>query len=341
MSQRRLYLDRAPGEDRGVVTLDGRPERLLLQRLDDPPEAPAGARYVARLARIDRTLAGAFVELGDGVQALLALAGPAKGLAEGAVVEVEVVAEARNGKLALVRLIASPAQGPARRLDAALSLTQRLQACAPDETLILGSAARDAADEAEAAVLARRHSLEGGLALTIEPTRALVAVDVDLEEGGAALSVGQANQRALWQAARLLRLKGLAGLVVIDLIGFPKDRRRLLEIAATAFAPDGPETVIGALGRFGSLDLAKPHLEQPLAERLLAADGRLSARSLAQDLVRRLDRQGRFEPGRRLEAVCAPEVAQILRPLVAQLGPRFAVREAPGTARDVTDIVWL
>ncbi len=78
-----------------------------------------------------------------------------------------------------------------------------------------------------------------------------------------------------------------------------------------------------------------------MAERLLGADGRLSARSLAQDLVRRLDRQGRFEPGRRLEAVCAPEVAQILRPLVAQLGPRFAVREAPGTARDVTDIVWL
>ena len=29
MSRRRLYLDRAPGETRGVVTLAGRPERLI------------------------------------------------------------------------------------------------------------------------------------------------------------------------------------------------------------------------------------------------------------------------------------------------------------------------
>jgi hypothetical protein len=35
MSARRAYLDTTPGEIRGVVTLDGRPEHLMLARDDD------------------------------------------------------------------------------------------------------------------------------------------------------------------------------------------------------------------------------------------------------------------------------------------------------------------
>jgi len=35
MSERRLFLDRGIGEDRGVVALDGRPERLLLRYAGD------------------------------------------------------------------------------------------------------------------------------------------------------------------------------------------------------------------------------------------------------------------------------------------------------------------
>jgi hypothetical protein len=345
VAERRVYLDRCPGEVRGVVTLDGAPERLLLER-DGDPTPRLGAVYGGRVSELSARLGLARIDLGDGQIGSLRLRGVERPPHEGQRLKAVVVAEPAGGKPAALRLAGEGEPERSGLIAAAPSVEAQLRRLAGDVSIIEsdiieGELAREQADEAEAEVLARRHSLDGGLALTIEPTRALVAVDVDLEEGGAALSVGQANQRALWQAARLLRLKGLAGLVVIDLIGFPKDRRRLLETAAEAFAPDGPETVIGALGRFGSLDLAKPHLEQPLHERLLGADGRRSARTLAQDLVRRLDRQGRFEPGRRLEAVCAPDVAQLLRPLVAQMGPRFAVREASGTARDVTDILLL
>ena len=35
MSERRFFLDRGVGETRAVVTLDGRPERLLIARDDD------------------------------------------------------------------------------------------------------------------------------------------------------------------------------------------------------------------------------------------------------------------------------------------------------------------
>jgi hypothetical protein len=340
VAERRFYLDRCPGEVRGVITLDGAPERLLLAR-DGDPTPRLGAIYGGRVSELSARLGLARVDLGDGQVGSLRLRGVERPPHEGQRLRAAVVAEPAGGKPAALRLAGEGEPERAGLIAPAPSVEVQLRRFADGVSIIEGDLACEQADEAEAEILARRHSLEGGLALTVEPTRALVAVDVDLEEGGASLSVGQANQRALWQAARLLRLKGLAGLVVIDLIGFPKDRRRLLDTAAEAFAPDGPETVIGALGRFGSLDLAKPHLEQPLHERLLDADGRLSARSLAQGLVRGLDRQGRFEPGRRLEAVCAPDVARLLRPLVAQMGPRFTVREASGTARDVSDILLL
>jgi len=54
MSERRIYLDRGIGETRGVVTLAGRPERLIVRRDDDDPRLLLGARLVARVASIER-----------------------------------------------------------------------------------------------------------------------------------------------------------------------------------------------------------------------------------------------------------------------------------------------
>ncbi len=68
------------------------------------------------------------------------------------------------------------------------------------------------------------------------------------------------------------------------------------------------------------------------------ADGGLSARSIAQRLVRALEREGAADPGARLVALCAPETAAALRPLAAELGPRFSVEEALGWERSKTDI---
>ncbi|MGC1304287.1 MAG: ribonuclease E/G [Caulobacteraceae bacterium] len=340
MAERCFFLDRSPGEVRGVVVLDGAPERLLLEREGD--ESPRlGAIYGGRVTEASARLNLARIDLGNGQVGSLRLRGLATPPHEGQRLNVTVVAEPAGGKPAALRLAEAQDDRQPGLLSPAPSVEARLRSLAGTAPIVEGELAREQADEAESAVLARRSLVEGGLALTVEPTQALTAVDVDLEESGAALSVSQANLRALWHAARLLRLKALAGLIVIDLIGFPKDRRRLLTAAAEAFAPDGPETVIGALGQFGALELAKPHLEQPLVERLLDPDGRPSARTVALDLVRRLERQGRFEPGRRLEAVCAPDVATLLRPLVLRLGPRFGVREAAGTGRQDTDIVFL
>src|SRR6202012_1707012 len=92
MSDRRAYLDRGIGETRGVVTLDGRAERLLIRRDDDEPRLRLGARAIARVASLEPALGTAFLDLGAGFEAILPFkpdARPVRGQALGSVSRVE------------------------------------------------------------------------------------------------------------------------------------------------------------------------------------------------------------------------------------------------------------
>jgi Ribonuclease G/E len=339
MSARRLYLDDAAGERRGVVTLDGRPERLLIERFDDVAVQQAGARVVARVRTLARPLNAAFLDLGQGPDALLPLTGAAKTLAEGALVEVEIVSGPRADKGAVVRLVGLAA-GPLRLLEAPPPLEARLCGFAPGEAIILGPDARQAADAAEEAALAVEHPLPGSGRIFIEPARALTAVDVDLgaAEGDARRAAVRANRAAIAAAARLLRLKGLGGIVAIDLAGKGHDGVMLSAIAKEAFAPDGAGVSIGPISRFGVLELSLPWRGAPIAERLLDADGALSATTAALRLMRMI--QTAAVPGAMVDAVCAPEAATIaaaLAPALAnRIGPRFSI--APQAFRARTDM---
>ena len=339
MSERAAFLDVCPGERRGVVTLDGRPERLWIERSGVEAGPRLGARYRGRVSRISADGRLGFVELGpDGAGALPLK--PASRLAQGAVLELEVVAEARQDKLPALKAL-GPSEGRPDRLAEAPSLEARLAAAAPGASVQGGPAAREAADAAEAAALAIRHDLGGGVSLWLEPTRALTAVDVDWtnQAGSGAGRAMQGNLLAISQAARLLRLKRLGGTVVIDLLGFPGPDPALRAAAREAFAPDGPGVAVFPVSRLGLLQVSKPHGEQPLRELLCGADGALSARSIAQRLVRALAREGAADPGGRLEAACSPEVAAELEPLARELGPRFQVAAQLGMARGTTDII--
>ena len=78
-----------------MVTLGGRPERLIIVRAHTPAAQAPGARLAARVRRIERGLASAFLELAEGPDAVLALTGQAAGLTEGAAIEIEIAAEAQ------------------------------------------------------------------------------------------------------------------------------------------------------------------------------------------------------------------------------------------------------
>lgn len=343
MSERRLFLDRGIGETRGVVTLDGKPERLLLRRDDDEPRLMLGAKLVARVANVEPALATAFLDLGGGREAILPFKPDARPV-RGAAVEIEIRSEPRDGKLAVARWLAE-GEGAPRLLSPAPDVAASLRAFAKDAPVAEGRAARDAADEAEAEALETVHPLPGGGDLAIEPTRALTAIDVDLGEqkGADAKRVARrANLAALAESARLLRLKGLGGLVILDLVGRGHDGNALMAAARLAFGPDNPGVAIGPVGRFGTMELSIPRRARSALERLRRADGALSDRTLAQRLIRRLETEGLAQPGARLTATCAPDVAKAAEPLArqlaAKLGARFQITSDPARARERLDV---
>jgi Ribonuclease G/E len=343
MSDRRIYLDRGIGETRGVVTLDGRPERLIVRRDDDDPRLLLGARLVARVASLEPALATAFLDLGGGAEAILPFRPDAKPV-RGQALEIEIRGEPRRGKLAVARAF-GPGEGAPRLTAAAPDVAAELRDLVRGAQLVEGRAARDVADEAEAEALEIVHPLPGGGELAIEPTRALTAIDVDLSErkGGDAKRVTrQANMAALGMAARLLRLKGLGGIVVIDLVGRGHDGNTLMATARAAFGPDNPGVSIGPVGRLGTMELSLPRRTRPLAEILCRQDGALSDRTLAQRLIRRIEAEAASQPGARLVAKCAPDVAKAAEPLAKllaeQIGARFSISPDAALPRDRLDV---
>jgi Ribonuclease G/E len=344
MTERRLYLDVGAGETRAVVTLDGRPERLLITRDGDMERQALGARIVARVRALDRASALAFLDLGEGPDAVLNLTAEVGPLTEGQALEVEIRAEARRGKGASVRLI-GPAEGAPRLLAPAPSLEERLLGYAPHADIRMGSVARSMADGARDEVLATIFPLPGGGSVAIEPTRALTAIDVDLGSrpgAEAKRATRAANLAALGLAARVLRLKGLGGLVVVDLVGRGHDAQALLSAARAAFGPDNPGVALGAISRFGTLEITVPRRARSALDILTDESGAITVLTEALDLVRAIEREAVADGGGRFEGVAAPAVADAARPalaaLTARLGARLAVRGEAGRARGAGEV---
>ena len=112
--------------------------------------------------------------------------------------------------------------------------------------------------------------LSGGASMYVEPTRALVAVDVNT---GADVSLAagiKANMACARALPRALRLRGLGGQIVLDLAPMPKKDRRPFETALrAAFRADDVETTLVGWTPLGHYELqrkrARASLEEVLA----------------------------------------------------------------------------
>lgn len=327
MSERRAYLHKGVGETVGVVTLDGRPERLVATWEGDDPLDAEGVRGVARVRKIERAFASAFVALPGGADVLLPLRPDMPRLVEGQLVEIEIRTPSRRGKAAVARFVAE-AEGEPRVLEQAPTIEALLRLWVKSGSPTQGLAALEAVEAAEAEALATVFALPGGGDIAIESTRALVAVDVDLgaRDGDSKKAARAANLAAFATVARVLRLKGLGGLVVFDLVGRGHDGQALSTAARNAFAIDNPGVALGAISRFGALEMTVPRRARPILDRLLDEAGGLSARFGALRLVRAFEREGRADPGGRLAGRCGPAVAEAFAALDAGLADRIGRR---------------
>ena len=92
----------------------------------------------------------------------------------------------------------------------------------------------------------------------IEPTRALVAVDVNTGADGSFAAGLKANMACARSLPSALRVRGLGGQVVLDLAPMPKKERRSFESALRApFRADDVDTVLAGWTPLGHYELQR------------------------------------------------------------------------------------
>jgi ribonuclease E len=121
----------------------------------------------------------------------------------------------------------------------------------------------------------RRVPLKSGGSIVVDPTEALVSVDVN--SGRASQSRGmeetalRTNLEAAEEIARQLRLRDLGGLVVIDFIDM-YDRKHKQEIERrlrNALKRDKARIELSRISRFGLLELSRQRIRSALSEKTL------------------------------------------------------------------------
>ena len=101
----------------------------------------------------------------------------------------------------------------------------------------------------------------------IEPTRALVAVDVNTGNDASLAAGIKANMACAKQLPQALRVRGLAGQITLDLAPMPKKDRRAFETSLrAAFRSDDIETALVGWTPLGHYELQRKRVRLPLSE---------------------------------------------------------------------------
>ncbi|WP_375282141.1 ribonuclease E/G [Pseudooctadecabacter sp.] len=117
-----------------------------------------------------------------------------------------------------------------------------------------------------------RVGLDGPAFMYVEPTRALVAVDVNTGGDTSPASTLKANLAACRALPRALRLRGLGGQVVIDMAPMSKAHRREIEGALrSAFKTDTVDTALVGWTPLGHYELQRKRERLPLPAEVMEA----------------------------------------------------------------------
>jgi len=112
-----------------------------------------------------------------------------------------------------------------------------------------------------------RVTLEGGASMYVEPTRALVAVDVNTGADASFAAGLKANLACARQLPAALRVRGLGGQITVDLAPMPKKERSTFESALRgAFRRDDVDTVLAGWTPLGHYELQRKRARLPLSE---------------------------------------------------------------------------
>ncbi len=168
-------------------------------------------------------------------------------------------------------------------------------------------------------------ALPAGGSIVIDPTEALVAIDVNSgrtsQKGGFEESIFLANMEAAEELARQLRLRDLGGLIVVDFIDM-RNKKHIREVekqVKAAMKPDKAKVDISRISRFGLMQISRQKMGAPIEKgsycRCEYCDGRGVVRSvetLALYYLRRIQTGVSRSKVKRVEARLPLEVGQYL-----------------------------
>ncbi len=136
---------------------------------------------------------------------------------------------------------------------------------AADPGCFLTHGAQDGIDSALSATV----PLPGGGSLFVEPTQALVAVDVNTGRDTSPTAGLKANLACARVLPRALRLRGLGGQIVVDMAPMPrKARREVDQTLNAAFRRDVTETAVLGWTALGHVELQRKRDRPTLADLL-------------------------------------------------------------------------
>jgi ribonuclease G len=207
----------------------------------------------------------------------------------------------------------------------------------------VGAAFDEAVESAVAALGETEVALPGGARMSVHPTPALTAIDVDLAGATAdrrrkATAQTAANRALLPALAQQIRLRNLGGAILVDLGGLSARRRAALGGAvAAALAADPLQPRFLGFTALGLAEILRPRIHPPLHE-LLAGP---HAAGLAA--LRHAARQIAAQPGRAVSLRAAPCVVAALqadRAALADFSRRAGYKVGLRVDRALSPLGW-
>lgn len=132
--------------------------------------------------------------------------------------------------------------------------------------------ARYQLEEQLEAIYTEKVQLKSGGSIVIDPTEALVSIDVNsgraTKEKGIEETAFKTNMEAAQEIARQLRLRDLGGLIVIDFIDMrnTKHEQEIEKTLRQALKRDKARTQVSRISQFGLLELSRQRLKPTILE---------------------------------------------------------------------------
>jgi ribonuclease E len=168
----------------------------------------------------------------------------------------------------------------------------------------------------------REVRLPSGGSITIDPTEALVAIDINSAKSTKGVDIEETalktNLEAAVEIARQLRLRDIGGLIVIDFIDMTpiRNQRDVEECLRKALTVDRARVQVGRISRFGLLEMSRQRLRPSLGEssritcpRCLGQGSIRGIESLALSIIRLIEEETMKENTAQVRAILPTDIA--------------------------------